>query len=411
MSDIGQGDFVLHEQGLVRGRVAAVLQARVDQGLVAPLAAHGELVAAQLEAGVAVEHVVRHVLRPCGRHAVAGRVGDVDFAAVGAHAAAPLVEAPFPAHMGLRAVDIVGAAVGALGGGGGVVEAALVVARPTGLQGLLRREREAGAQATGLRMVALDLGDARVLAVRHRRGVRDLAIHAQREALAHRPGGEHRGLARGLALARAGGVAARDADRADPAVLGLARHHVDHAAQRLGTVERRHGAANDLDALDGRHGQPAVLVVGVAHHVVGRADAPAVDEGERVLAFQAAQRQRLAAAHLARREREAGRAAHGVEQIGGVARLQLLAADHGDAGGRGARVLLGQRGGDGDGGQRRGGGLCQQLGRRGGLGPRLRARQQQQRGQGHGAARQDATGERTGNVKNHGEKLLSRKNQ
>ena len=314
--------------------------------------------------------------------------------------------------MGLRAVDVVAAAVGALGGGCGVVEAALVVARPAGLQRLLRRQREAGTQAAGLRMVALDLGDARVLAVRHGGGVRDLAVHAQREAIAHRPGGKHRGLARGLALARTGGVAARDADRSDPAVLGLARDHVDHAAQRLGAVERRHGAADDLDALDGRHGQPAVLVVGVADHVVGRADAPPVDQRQRVLALQAAQRQRLAPAHLARREREAGRAAHRVEQVGGVARLQLFAADHGHAGGRGARVLLGQRGGDGDGGQCRGGGLCEPLRRGISLGARLRARQQQQHGQGHGAARQGAaqTQCRRRTVKNHGEKLLSQKN-
>ncbi|GAO27167.1 arginine/serine-rich splicing factor [Alicycliphilus sp. B1] len=94
-----------------------------------------------------------------------------------------------------------------------------------------------------------------------------------------------------------------------------------------------------------------------------------------MLALQAAQGERLAPAHLARAQGDAGRAAHGVQQVGGIALGQVLGGDDGDAGRRGARVLLGQRGRDGDGGQRRGG---HDFGARG-------AGQAQQRGSGgHG---------------------------
>ncbi len=95
------------------------------------------------------------------------------------------------------------------------------------------------------------------------------------------------------------------------------------------------------------------------HHVVRGADAPPIDQRKRVLALQPAQGQCLAPAHLARREREAWRTAHGVQQIGGVAGGQLLTVNHRDAGGRGARVLLVQGGRDGDRWQHLGsGGRC-----------------------------------------------------
>ena len=169
---------------------------------------------------------------------------------------------------------------------------------------------------------------------------------------------------------------ARQAERAGPVVAGLLWDQVDHAAQRFRAVQCRQWAADDLHALNGREGQPAVLVVRVADHVVAGADAPSVDQCQGVLALQAAQSQCLASAHLACAEGDAGCIAHGVQQVRGVALGERFGGDDGDAGGRGARILLGHRGRDGDGGQGlRHGFLCER-------GQRERGRQSGGAGQG-----------------------------
>ena len=65
--------------------------------------------------------------------------------------------------------------------------------------------------------------------------------------------------------------------QADFGYPGRGRHEVDHAADGIGPVKRRTGAAQDFDALDGlqRHGNVHVVVAGL--HVVR---SPAVQEDE-----------------------------------------------------------------------------------------------------------------------------------
>ena len=75
---------------------------------------------------------------------------------------------------------------------------------------------------------------------------------------------------------------------------------------------------------------------------------------ERVLAFQPRSASVLRPPTW-RGERQARGTTHGVQQIGRIARRQFIAVDDGDAGGRGARILLRQSRRDGDRRQGRGG--------------------------------------------------------
>jgi hypothetical protein len=154
------------------------------------------------------------------------------------------------------------------------------------------------------------------------------------------------------------------------------RDHVDHATQRLGAVQHRHRAADDLDALDVVDRDPVVLVVAVADHAVAGTDALAVDQHQRVAAVHAAQVDRLAAADRPALDGDARFAAHGVEQVVGAARLDLLARDDVDRRGRVDQRHRMAGGGHDDGLQRRVG--------HGAL--RSQRQRQQEHRQGQGAA-------------------------
>ena len=138
------------------------------------------------------------------------------------------------------------------------------------------------------------------------------------------------------------------ADFATPLLADLARDDVDHAAHGVRAIERGHGAANDFDTLDGRHGR----------HEAGQCGAEAVgrDVARHVLAAPVDQDQRVVAGHATDADVEAaglaGSAHHinafhalqGFGQIAEVLGLQLLARHDGD-GGRGIFQLLLEAGG------------------------------------------------------------------
>ncbi len=110
----------------------------------------------------------------------------------------------------------------------------------------------------------------------------------------------------------------------------------------------------------------------MANHVIAGADAPPINQRQRALALHAAQRQRLAPAHLPPLKGHPRRAAHGIEQVGRIALGQLLLGHHRHTGGRGAGLLLGHGGRHRDGLQgvlpSRGSGQQGIVSRRGGLG-------------------------------------------
>src|SRR5262249_15625041 len=126
----------------------------------------------------------------------------------------------------------------------------------------LERGRSVALAPVRVRAVAVE----GLVAVARRRGERALA------------GGEER---RALALPLIAGLARRPPRPAPPAG---AREDLDHAPDRVRTVEGRVGPAGDLDALDvlGRHPRPVVP------REVGRVHPHAVDEDERLRRARAA---------------------------------------------------------------------------------------------------------------------------
>src|SRR5690606_37717202 len=152
-----------------------------------------------------------------------------------------------------------------------------------------------------------------------------------------------------------------------PGVQHATGDDIDHAAHRVGAIQRRHRAADHLDALDRVQRRDVVELVA--------AEVVRVDVAVVVLATAVDQDQGVVRAHAAHRDRalpglvagladvHAFQVAHAVEQ-GHVGPLrQVLARDHGDAGGRVGDLLLETGGGDHDGvevdrpgGRSRGGG-------------------------------------------------------
>ena len=138
------------------------------------------------------------------------------------------------------------------------------------------------------------------------------------------------------------------ADFATPLLADLARDDVDHAAHGVRAIERGHGAANDFDTLDGRHGgheagQRRTKAVGrdVARHVL----AAPVDQDQRVVAGHATDADvETAGLAGAAHHINAFHALQGFGQIAEVLGLKFLARHDGD-GGRGIFQLLLEAGG------------------------------------------------------------------
>ncbi|AHY45088.1 hypothetical protein UIB01_09535 [Stutzerimonas decontaminans] len=116
---------------------------------------------------------------------------------------------------------------------------------------------------------------------------------------------------------------------AAPFALGLAGNDIDHPANRFGAVKGGHRAADYLDALDLLDTDPPVLVVGVANRVIGRGDASAIDQHERVAIFGAANAQGLATSNLAPIEGDARCPTERLKQVGRTSRADLLGGDNG----------------------------------------------------------------------------------
>ena len=134
------------------------------------------------------------------------------------------------------------------------------------------------------------------------------------------------------------GVGALDAGievlAGDHVVAGVLGRVGDHAADRVGAVERRSGAADDLDALDvlevgllARVGAGAVVGIGEVGH------AHAVDHQEHAVAADAADQEVLVAgAERVVADRDAGLVAHQVAHVLHVLAVDVLGGDDRDGG-------------------------------------------------------------------------------
>ena len=312
-----QADFVLRKQGLVRGAVAPAGQAGVDQRFLAPLRARAELVAAQAPLHKAVAHAVAQVLRAGGADAVVALVDHAQGAVIGAQLrldaggkfAAPL-------RITVAAIDGVAVVVMHIAARGNIVVFAVFAALlPARFDLLARAQQIARRDAAGSGAAAFDLAQAAVFAAQHIAHLPLLARQAHQQAFGHRPAREEGQLAARAAQIAIGGRLPGESDRAFPLARGPARNDVDHAAQRLGAIQGRERAANDFHPIHGRKRHPAVLVIGVADHVVRGGNAPPVNQHQRVRVIHAAQRKRLAPADLAGREHQAGRVFNHRQQV------------------------------------------------------------------------------------------------
>ena len=345
----GKGEFILRKQGLVRGAVFAAGQPGVDEFFAPPFAAGGEAVAAHAPLHEAIAHHVAHVLRARGRNAVGAVRAYANGAAVGAQLRFDVVaENAVPLAVAVVAIDFVGVVVGRGPGAARhvVVEAVFAAVLNACLEGVAGVERVARREAAGSAPAAFDFAIAPVFAQGHGIDVAALGIDAQRQPLRHGAARVHSGFAARAAPFGAAGALAGEADRAFPFVGGPAGDDVHHAAQRLGAIQGRERAANDFHPLNGGGGNPAVLVIRVAHHVVRGGNAAAIHEHQRVRIVHAAQGEGFAPAHLARRKRQARRVFNQGEQvfIRAAALLQRLAVKHRDGSGRGAGVFFAARG-------------------------------------------------------------------
>ncbi|KAG0941779.1 hypothetical protein G6F31_014969 [Rhizopus arrhizus] len=157
---------------------------------------------------------------------------------------------------------------------------------------------------------------------------------AQAEALAERAGERSADLlgVAALVVARSrvavGGTAV-------PVITDAFGDDVDHAAHGVGAIQRRHRPAHHFDALDLVRRNPVQVLASEVGAVVGRgraAHALAVHQHQRVVGRHAAQ---LDLGLLAGGAEAAGHAGHPAEQGGQVVyrlALDVLAADHADAG-------------------------------------------------------------------------------
>ena len=252
--------------------------------------------------------------------------------------------------MGLFTIQLVEVLVTYAARAGVVVEAIFAPLAPACLEAVLGIERVAGGDAGIAGAPTLDFAECPV-----GRGdaahVAFLAVDAQGQILAKRACGVDGRLAAGSTALVVGGALCGEGDGAFPFVGGPARDDVDHATQCLGAIERRQRATDHFHPLHGRHGHPAILVVGVPHHVIGGRDASAVDQHQGVSIVHATQAEGLASARLSGREGKARGVLDGVEQIIAGTILDMLPVDHRDRGRGGDGVFLVSGGRDGDGGQ------------------------------------------------------------
>ena len=178
--------------------------------------------------------------------------------------------------MGLFTIQLVEVLVTYAARAGVVVEAIFAPLAPACLEAVLGIERVAGGDAGIAGAPTLDFAECPV-----GRGdaahVAFLAVDAQGQVLAKRARGVDGGLAAGAAALVVGGTLRGQGDGALPFFGGPAGDDVDHAAQGLGTIECRQRTADHFHAFHGRHGHPAILVVGVPDHVIGGGDASAID--------------------------------------------------------------------------------------------------------------------------------------
>ena len=129
--------------------------------------------------------------------------------------------------------------------------------------------------------------------------------------------------------------------------MAAARDQVDHAADRAGAVERRHRAADDLDALDVGEGIDAeVERAGCVGGIVQRHAVAQHQHGVRVGA--ADEHAGIAAGTAGLADADAGDGGERIGQRGVAAFLDGLAVDHRDAGGDVEHRRGDARGGDDD---------------------------------------------------------------
>ena len=153
---------------------------------------------------------------------------------------------------------------------------------------------------------------------------------------------------------------------------------LNHAAQRLGAVEHRHGPAHHLDPRDVGRTDPVQLEIGAADQAVAGTDALTVDQDQGVARVHAAQRKRLAATDRPAEGLDGGLQAQQLQQVVAAQSGHVFAAQHAHRG-RGQQQRQGAAGGaDHHGGQ---GllGLCQ---------GRKQGNERQQRDEGQGGAHQ-----------------------
>ncbi len=174
-----------------------------------------------------------------------------------------------------------------------------------------------------------------------------------------------------------------------PVLRHLARDDVDHAAHGVRAVQRGHGAAHHLDALDGlQRRNPALVRAGAAVGLgLARAHALAVHQDQGVVGAHAAQRD-VVGVVVRGREDHAGHIAQGIVQVAVGALLQFLARDHRDRGRRLADLLLEAAGRHDQGFQRRPA-CC--LGQRAARGQQAQAGAQRGAAQGNGGGGKRST--------------------
>ena len=139
-----------------------------------------------------------------------------------------------------------------------------------------------------------------------------------------------------------GGIAA---EGTGPFLADFFGNDIDHAAERVGTVQGRHRAAHYLNPLDGVHRDPVQIEIVMAEDGVTRVDAFAIDQDQRIAAIQTADADTLAVIPFVG-ELNARHIAQHVLQVLHRLTLQVLLGDHADTGGGIFDALFSRRGGD-----------------------------------------------------------------
>ena len=119
---------------------------------------------------------------------------------------------------------------------------------------------------------------------------------------------------------------------ATPFVAYATGNDIDHAAQRVRTVQGRQRPAHDFHLLDGLQWHPAELQIAEPEHLVGGGNAFAIDQHQGMPAFHATDADHAPAQAAYRADVQAGGVTDGIQHIPRRARAQLFASDDSDAG-------------------------------------------------------------------------------